>query len=219
MGQVAKWANLTYDYSSKMYWDNYYKSRRPQEIPWTGVQVEFFNRLWKKFKLPNHGTLLDVGCGRGDKAIFFAKKGFRVWAFDISETAIKEAKKASENLGNPLFFVADATRLEQVKEIKDVKFDIVLDKLASQFLSRTEKRTYLSALQQNLKPETIFILQCFGKRKQKSQFENLPKWIKEISLSPEDVKEVYGTMFNVVSHERKITGKGHVVDTYVMQVK
>ena len=49
--------------------------------------------------------ILDIGCGNGRDSIFFSKKGFRVFAFDQSETSIKLLKNNHKT--NPLFSIAD----------------------------------------------------------------------------------------------------------------
>src|SRR3989344_9610978 len=46
--------------------------------------------------LVNHriaGKILDLGCGAGRHAVALAAKGFKVYALDFSESAIKKARK------------------------------------------------------------------------------------------------------------------------------
>ncbi len=43
--------------------------------------------------LPKNGTLLDVGCGGGRDAAFFAKRGLKVTGTDVSDVLIKLAQK------------------------------------------------------------------------------------------------------------------------------
>lgn len=201
-------------------WEKYYQITKAQDIPWKGVIPEYFEELWKRFKLPQKGNLLDVGCGTGDKAIYFAKKGVRVWGFDISPTAIRKAKLASKNLKNkPVFAVGDALKLGKIKEIRGLKFDVVLDKLTSQFLSNKEKLEFLRTLRSYLKPDAFFILQCFGKDNPVDRLEGLPDWIREIALAPEEVEQIYGSFFKILSRDRKITPEGRKLVTYVMQAK
>ncbi len=47
------------------------------------------DKLVKKYEL--QAPFLDVGCGTGDVSVFFAKKGWRGKAIDISEAAIQQA--------------------------------------------------------------------------------------------------------------------------------
>jgi len=47
--------------------------------------------LAKRFKGLRASKILDVGCGTGRHAIYFARNGFNVYGFDQSERAIKRA--------------------------------------------------------------------------------------------------------------------------------
>ena len=61
------------------------------------VDVYYYLKHWQKcgFK-----TLLDLGCGLGRHSIFFAKKGFKVHALDLSEIGLEKISKLmkDENL-------------------------------------------------------------------------------------------------------------------------
>ncbi len=53
-------------------------------------------------------TLLDIGCGEGKNAVFFAKNGYTVSAFDITESGIDKAKRLAERHGTEInLFRAD----------------------------------------------------------------------------------------------------------------
>jgi SAM-dependent methyltransferase len=66
-----------------------------EKIPWADLEPNRFFTAWEKeHPLEGNGrTALVVGCGLGDDANFLAERGFKVTAFDISETAIEWAKK------------------------------------------------------------------------------------------------------------------------------
>lgn len=52
--------------------------------------------------------VLDVGCGEGKDAVFFAKNGYKVSAFDITQSGIDKAKRLAERHGVGIdFFRAD----------------------------------------------------------------------------------------------------------------
>lgn len=54
-------------------------------------------RLLKLLEKCNASRVLDFGCGTGRHIIYFARKGFAVYGFDASDTAIQRAR---ELLGN-----------------------------------------------------------------------------------------------------------------------
>ncbi len=58
-------------------------SREPSAV-WLTPSEES-HALSHRWKERGFETLLDLGCGLGRHAVFFAKKGFRVSAFDLSE--------------------------------------------------------------------------------------------------------------------------------------
>jgi len=46
-----------------------------------------------------HLKLLDIGCGEGRNAVFFARNGYDVTAFDLSEVGIEKTKRMAEDIG------------------------------------------------------------------------------------------------------------------------
>lgn len=51
------------------------------------------------FRTKDYKKILDIGCGTGRHSIYLAKKGFQVYATDISPTGIEIARKKAESLG------------------------------------------------------------------------------------------------------------------------
>ncbi|MNI43359.1 Tellurite methyltransferase [compost metagenome] len=43
--------------------------------------------------------LLDIGCGEGKDAVFFARNGYEVSAFDISDAGIEKTKRLADQIG------------------------------------------------------------------------------------------------------------------------
>jgi tellurite methyltransferase len=65
-------------------------------------------------------SLLDVGCGEGRNAVFFARCGYKVTAFDLSLKQVKKTKKFADKFGVSInVFKADLLkyRLEESYDI------------------------------------------------------------------------------------------------------
>jgi len=52
--------------------------------------------------------LLDIGCGEGKDAVFFARNGYEVTAFDVTDGGIEKTKRLADRIGVPIHvFKAD----------------------------------------------------------------------------------------------------------------
>ena len=67
--------------------------------------------------------VLDIGCGEGKDAVFLARNGYLVTAFDLSGTGIEKAKKLAEKCGVCIdFFKADIVDF-RLTECYDIIFN------------------------------------------------------------------------------------------------
>ncbi|WP_457599916.1 class I SAM-dependent methyltransferase [Hydrogenivirga sp.] len=67
--------------------------------------------LTRFYHLAPQGRALDIACGTGETSIYLAKKGFKVDAFDVSDVAIKRARRRAKREGVSVNFKsADAER-------------------------------------------------------------------------------------------------------------
>jgi len=61
------------------------------------------------------GSVLDIGCGTGEHALFFAGEGHEVWGIDSAPLAIQKAKeKAAERGLKVHFLVLDALHMSEL---------------------------------------------------------------------------------------------------------
>ena len=81
-------------------------------------------------------SILNIGCGEGQTAIFFARNGYCVSACDTSEKNLDKAKKLSEKAGLEInFFNADILNYEI-----ETKFDIIFaDCKSLQYIPKKER--------------------------------------------------------------------------------
>ncbi len=88
--------------------------------------------------------LLDIGCGEGANAIFFAKNGFDVTGFDLAKVGIDKSKRNAEKYGVAInFFQAD---INEVK-IED-QFDIIFSSGTLQYLLPEKRQSFIAHLQE-----------------------------------------------------------------------
>lgn len=87
------------------------------------------------------GALLDLGCGQGPDAIFFARKGFEVTALDISPKAIEDLRRHAEGL--PVRAV-----VADMGDPPHRPFDVVFSRMALQMVEPAQRRAYIGLLKQ-----------------------------------------------------------------------
>jgi 2-polyprenyl-3-methyl-5-hydroxy-6-metoxy-1,4-benzoquinol methylase len=87
---------------------------------------------------------LDVACGSGRDALFLARKGFKVTAFDGSENMIKAAKEQCSHPG--ITYLQDVMpEIEKVKA-RGLFYDVILLSAAIMHLKEKEQKTLIDNL-------------------------------------------------------------------------
>ena len=104
--------------------------------------------------------LLDIGCGEGKDAVFFAKCGYAVTAFDISEQGIEKAKRLAEyNKVDVNFFKADLFDYRP-----DAEYDIVFSSGVLHFAQQAERKELCDSLKEHTADGGINALNVFVKK-------------------------------------------------------
>lgn len=154
--------------------------------------------LVKQGKL-NGQTILDIGCGSGDNAIYLATQGFSVTGIDYAAKGIQLAKMRAEKVRQKInFYVADAFSLNQF----DKQFDIVIDYGLYHNIPLEKIDLYLTNVKRVLKPNGQFIIQSFGESSPKSKFG--PRQVTELELrqifkAPWKIQEICPATYNNTS--------------------
>lgn len=152
-------------------------SSQPSPGPDTSTPLERFSLLYSENKPPweiegpqpafveiagqLNGHILDVGCGSGENALYFAGLGNTVTAIDFLEPIIEIAKAKAARRNIPVDFrVHNALNLSAL----EVPFDFVTDCGVFHSLSDTDRMRYAEEVRAVLRPEGRFYLLCFSDR-------------------------------------------------------
>ena len=107
------------------------------------------------------GAVLDVGCGKGDNALFFAEKGYQVWGVDAALAAIEAARRKASERGIPVtFMVMDILRISGIGQT----FDTVIDSGFFHTLTDPGRLQYARELSLVLKPGGRYFMLAFSDR-------------------------------------------------------
>ena len=121
----------------------YEKNFNQHKLYWSNT-IKRMDRKILKFlppKKPLH--ILNIGCGEGQSAIFFARNGYIVSACDTSEKNLDIAKKSAARNGLDInFFIADIVNYEI-----ETKFDIIYACGALQYIPQTERERVFKMFQ------------------------------------------------------------------------
>jgi cyclopropane fatty-acyl-phospholipid synthase-like methyltransferase len=105
------------------------------------------------------GAILDVGCGTGENALFFAERGSQVTGIDFLEKPIVEAQSKAQARGlQATFLVMDALQLKEMREV----FDSVIDCGLFHVFSDQDRARYVAGLANVVKPGGRLFLLCFS---------------------------------------------------------
>ena len=136
------------------FFDSAYKGRPPWDIG--RPQAEFVG-LVRRGEI--NGSVLDIGCGTGEHALFFAGEGYDVWGIDSAPLAIQKAQKKADERGLTVhFLVMDIRDLS----LLDRKFDTVTDSGFFHTLSDEDRNVFVGNLAAILSPAGKYFMLCFS---------------------------------------------------------
>ncbi len=101
--------------------------------------------------------LLDMGCGEGQAAVFFAKNSYSVSAFDISESGIEKGIRLAEaNHVEVDFFQADINQYQLGST-----YDVVFASGVLQYITEDKRSDIISMLKEHTNRNGIHVLNVF----------------------------------------------------------
>ena len=105
------------------------------------------------------GSVLDVGCGTGENALFLASKGHDVWGVDFTPVAVERARyKAKERNLNVTFLTQNALELHTLGKT----FDTVIDSGLFHALNDEERPQFVTSVASVLHHSGTYFMLCFS---------------------------------------------------------
>ena len=162
---------------------------------------------------PDHPlTLLDVGCGEGRNAVFFASKGYTVTAFDISPAGVEKTKRLADKARVEMeVFTADINEFRL-----DAGFDVIFSTGVLQYIPERLRSEVLDNYRQFTNPRGVNALSVFVKKafiaRAPDAERTSHKWISGELLShyhdwriEYTTEEVFDCMSSGVPHQHAIS--------------
>lgn len=104
--------------------------------------------------------LLDVACGEGKDAVFFARNGYHVTAFDAAQTGLEKARRLADKLGAEVnFFQADMLDFRL-----DSEFDVIFSSGSLHYLPPNNRREILENYQNHTAAGGLHALNVFVRK-------------------------------------------------------
>jgi tellurite methyltransferase len=137
----------------KNYWENYYKKQNERLKP-----SLFAHYVVENVANPNN-ALVELGCGNGRDAVYFANEGLQVLAADQCAAEIKFLQFRYEKLKNLIFQAADFSNLSD-----NQNFDIVYSRFTLHSVSKEQEMRTLAWAHRNLKAGGYFCIEVRGQQ-------------------------------------------------------
>ncbi len=134
-----------------------------------------------------HGRVLDLGCGTGENAIFFAQRGFDVVGVDSAPLAIESARRKTRERGSSARFeLGDALRLGPL----GAKFDTITDCGLFHVFADRERRLYEKSVRSAIADGGTYFMLCFSPKEPTD-------WGGPRRVSEEEIREAFGDGWRV----------------------
>jgi len=139
---------------SKEHFESAYQETSPWDIP---SPQPAFAGLEEAGEI--RGSVLDVGCGTGENALYLASRGHEVWGLDFVPVAIERASAKAKERGLGVHFqVGDALKLDQLGRT----FDTVIDCGLFHTFADEERLLYVSGLAKVIRAGGSVHILCFS---------------------------------------------------------
>lgn len=150
LGYAAERQKIT-DYEERYKTDGYYWGIQPSDMCY---------EVMKLCPSTKPLRLLDVACGEGKDAVFFAKNGYNVTAFDAAHSGLEKARQLADHMQVDVnFFQADMLDFRL-----DNEFDIIFCSGALHYMPPTLRKEILENYQEHTSIGGLHALNVFVRK-------------------------------------------------------
>jgi len=155
--------------AEKLQTTHYEEKYRDDKLYW-GDRI--WSRCYDVLKLMpsnRHLRVLDIGCGEGQVAVFFARNGYAVTAFDIAKAGIEKGREMAQDWNVDVdFFCADMMQYRI-----DNNYDVIYASGVLQYIPEGERERVIGDMKRHTNTGGINVLNVFVK---KPFIETAPDW-------------------------------------------
>ncbi|MFM8331855.1 MAG: class I SAM-dependent methyltransferase [Candidatus Methylumidiphilus sp.] len=167
-------------------WDRVYAQSQDLEPTPAAILTDYPHLL------PQKGQALDLACGLGGNALYLARRGFHVHAWDISGVAVARLNTRANSLGLDI----TAQRIDvETTPFPAAAFDVVT---VSRFLARPLSGPIMASL----KPGGLLFYQTYLRDKLSPNGPNNPDYL----LAPNELLAMFNTLKVLVYREEGRVG-------------
>lgn len=183
------------------YEDRYKQVHSKTKKAWAGEKPsEIFKTLLEKYKISKKESILEVGCGEGQNAIFLSECGYKIDAFDVSEEAINWCKnKAKEKKVTGVnFFIMDALDNDYKKKYNFIYSVAVLHMLVEE----EDRLRFLKFIKDHLNEDGKAVIMVMGDGKMEKKTDIKKAFDLSKRKFGEEIIEVAETSCRIVKWEK-----------------
>lgn len=136
------------DYEEKYRDENYYWGLAPSKMCYEIMKLRPPIRPYR---------VLDIGCGEGKDAVFLARNGYFVSAFDIADSGLEKARRLADyNNVHVDFFKADANEYRPSAE-----FDIIFSSGVFHYIEKNKRKELIDSLKKSTTTKGLNAINVF----------------------------------------------------------
>jgi len=126
-----------------------------EDVDYT-AECMLLEKVFSRFLHRHPTALLDLGCGTGNHALIFSKRGHRVTGIDSSAGMLRVARAKSRGRPNPAFVRRDMRRFDLGRTFDAA---ISMDGAYTHLLTERDIVSHLRAVRRHLSPDGVYVFE------------------------------------------------------------